>query len=53
MKITEGPFEGMEGILIRQQGNQKFIIALDGLAKQISIEVPVKYLETRVSSIGA
>lgn len=42
--IKEGPFAGLEGILIKEKGKNRFIMELKGLEQSISIDIPTNYL---------
>lgn len=40
IKIINGPFTGMEGILLSMNGNTRFVLKIDSLQKAISINIP-------------
>lgn len=44
--IREGPFSGMKGAMIKKYGKTRFVIALEGLAKNIAVDIPINYLRT-------
>ncbi len=45
VRIVCGPFQGLEGILIRQRGNLRVVISLDLIRRSVLVDVDVANLE--------
>lgn len=45
VKITGGPFVGLEGILLKEQGKSRFLIEIEGLDQMLSINIPIYYFD--------
>ncbi|MCB0606275.1 MAG: UpxY family transcription antiterminator [Lewinellaceae bacterium] len=44
IRIAKGPLCGLEGILQKEKGKNRFLIAIEGLRQSLSIEIPSQYL---------
>ncbi len=47
VKITKGPFVGVEGMLIRSNNKDKFVIQIETLGQSICVDVPLSYLASQ------
>jgi transcription antitermination factor NusG len=45
MRIVHGHFSGIEGYLLREYGNNRFVIQVDILKKAVSIDIPADYID--------
>lgn len=45
VRITEGPFNGIEGTIISKQGKQRLVVMLEKIDKTISVEYSARILE--------
>jgi transcription antitermination factor NusG len=45
VRITSGPFEGLEGILVRKKNGLRFVISLDLIQRSILVDVEADALE--------
>jgi transcriptional antiterminator RfaH len=45
VRIARGPFAGLEGIIMRQKGNTRVLIAVEAILQAVSIEVEDNMLE--------
>jgi len=45
VRITRGPFAGLEGILVRSQKRTRFVISLDLILRSVAVEVDAADLE--------
>ena len=41
--LNQGPFAGMEGVLVKEQGKNRFIVTIEALDQNISIDIPTSY----------
>lgn len=46
VRITGGPFVGLEGTLLKEQGKSRFLIEIEGLDQMLSINIPVYYFDS-------
>ena len=44
--ITEGVFEGVEGILVMEQGKNRYLIEIEEMDQSLSINIPLSYLRS-------
>jgi transcription antitermination factor NusG len=44
VEVSEGPFAGIRGTLIKNQNRKKFVVAFDKLDRRIAIEIEDKFL---------
>lgn len=45
VRITRGPFVGLNGIVVRRKGRYKLLISLDLIQRSISVELPSEDLQ--------
>jgi transcriptional antiterminator NusG len=45
VEVTEGPLEGVEGILIREKGHQRLVVSVSLLLRSVSVEVPSNWVK--------
>ena len=45
VRIKEGPFVGLEGLLVKKEGKSRFVLEIEGLKKLLSVNIPTLYLE--------
>jgi len=45
VKITKGAFVGVEGLLVKNNNKNKFVIQISTLGQSICVDVPLSYLE--------
>lgn len=45
VRIRRGAFEGVVGELYQKGGKSRFLIRIDSIAKGISVEVPIEWME--------
>jgi transcription antitermination factor NusG len=45
VRITAGPLEGLEGILIRKRGNHRLVVSLDLIQSSIAVHTEADWLE--------
>jgi transcription antitermination factor NusG len=45
VRICHGPLMGLEGAILRRQGTERLIVAVDFLQQGASVELSVAYLE--------
>ncbi len=50
VRIKAGPFEGMEGILIRRKGKLRLVLSIDVILRAIAVDVDVVDVEPAVQS---
>lgn len=41
VRIMRGPFEGLEGILLRRRGQSRFVLSLDLIKRSVAVDVDV------------
>ena len=46
VRVKEGPFLGMEGILLNEGGKSRFVLRIDALKQNLSVNIPAHYLES-------
>lgn len=44
-RVTSGPFEGIEGIVVRRKGGRRLVLNVQGLGKAVDLEVDEGLLE--------
>ncbi len=44
VKVKQGPFIGLQGVLVRKGRKSRFIIEVEGLDRFISVDIPSKHL---------
>ena len=44
VKVISGPFQGVEGIIIRMKGSTRVVVSLTSIAQSVSVEVPPESL---------
>lgn len=44
VRVTEGPFTGFQGTIVRSAGKTRLMVAIDQLGKSITLEVPAGML---------
>ena len=52
VRITSGPFEGLEGILIRKKNELRFVISLDMIQRSILLQIDSTNLEPLAQGAG-
>ena len=59
VKVTQGPFQDIEGIMVRTKSENRLIISIDGIRQAISVEIDPRdvtllerYQEERAESLG-
>lgn len=45
VQIMQGPFAGLEGVLFKKQGKERFGLRLDGLRQALSLDICVNFLK--------
>ena len=45
VKVKEGPFMGLQGLLVKEEGKNRFIIEIEGLKQLLSVSIATRYLE--------
>jgi transcription antitermination factor NusG len=50
VRIKAGPFEGMEGILVRRKGKLRLVLSIDVILRAIAVDVDVVDVEPAVQS---
>ena len=45
VQIMQGPFAGLEGVLFKKQGKERFGLRLDGLRQVLSLDIFVSFLK--------
>jgi len=43
--VKVGPFAGLKGMLVRKQGKNRFMVALENLSRSLALDIPVNYLQ--------
>lgn len=51
VRVTTGPLQGFEGILIRKKNRSRFVISLDLIMRSVAVEIDVTELEPVHGSI--
>lgn len=41
--LNNGPFAGLEGVLLREKGKNRFIVSIEALNQTISIDIPTRH----------
>jgi transcription antitermination factor NusG len=44
VRVTSGPFEGIEGMVRHSRGAMRVVISLDAIAESVSVEIPPSFL---------
>lgn len=44
VKIKQGPFVGIEGLLVKKNNRDRFIIQIETLGQSISVDIPLSHL---------
>ncbi len=45
VRVVSGPFEGVEGILLRRRGSMRVVVAIEAIARSFSLEVDERDLD--------
>ena len=45
VRVTRGPLQGLEGILVRKKNRSRFVISLDLIMRSVAAEIDVTELE--------
>ena len=45
VRVTTGPLQGLEGILVRKKNRSRFVISLDLIMRSVAVEIDVTELE--------
>jgi transcription antitermination factor NusG len=46
VRVKSGPFQGLEGILVRKKNISRFVISLDLIMRSVAVEIDIAELET-------
>jgi transcription antitermination factor NusG len=53
VRITAGPFRGVEGFIVRVKDCTRVVISLAAIAQSVSVEVPAEFVEPVITSLGS
>lgn len=42
VRISDGPFEGIEGVVLRQNGKTKLVVRIEAMRRSVSVEIGVE-----------
>lgn len=45
VRVKNGPFLGLEGLLIKERGKGRFIVEIEGLSQSLSVNIAIQCLE--------
>ncbi len=45
VRVVRGPFQGLEGTTVSEQGKNRLIITIEGMDQELSVNIPMSHLE--------
>ncbi len=45
VEVTQGPFKGMRGAVIKRKGETRLIITIEGIMQTVSVEIDAEYVQ--------
>lgn len=45
VRVADGPFEGVEGVVIEQRGRRRVLVGLEAIGQGLEVDIPVRLLD--------